>query len=1040
MQHAPLNRTHRTSISGQYPPSNFKLRHDPIPGFLARWAGAAEAKTSAGDGSARLRRPAALVTIALMILTTAQRAPSFVFALVAAGVALVTSSGCGPAPDAPPAEISASPGAQADALWPHQASDLAPDPAVRFGVLANGLRYAVLANPQPTEAVALRLYFDHGSLDEADDQLGLAHVLEHMAFNGSANVPEGEMVKILERAGLQFGPDTNAFTSFDQTVYQLDVPDISDETLDTAFFLLREIADKLTIAPDALDRERGVVLSEARAADTYRFRFTRSLWRFLYQGTHFAERFPIGSTEVIAAAPAERVRALYEAHHRPDEALLVMVGALDAADMAARIEATFDDWAAPDVPVPARTETTGPVRGGEAGLFIDPDMPPTLTLAVLRPAEPYEDTAESRRERTLTALATGAFNRRLSRLARASDAPFVGGGASISRVFDAYDQATVSMTVKADVWREALTLAEAELRRAVEFGFSDAEIAEQIANAEAGLEARANSADTRQSPDLADNLVSAFNGRSVFTHPRSDRDRFAALAPELDAAAVSAAFADWWRGAEPLIFMSADVAPAGGADALLDAFAEARQAPVTAPEAAAALAFAYDDLGPPAEVVERRTIADLGVEQAVLSNGVRISVKPTAFEDEIARLSVRVGGGSLELPADQPGLDRLMDSALIRGGLGAHTLDDLVSILAGTTLDLSFSVRADAFAFSGATTPEDLPLQLQVYAAYLADPAWRVEALDQHRRGLEVWLPTLDATPGAVSARVVPRLIRNDDPRFGIPDDDALLSRDLDEARVAFERARTRGAIEVAVVGDVDVDAVIDAIARSFGALEMRESTPPAFEAARVLTFAPPTPAPVRLTHAGEDNRTLIQVYWPTFDDTDAARARAGRLLERVFDLKLTETVREAFGASYSPGAGAFHSRIYPGFGYLNARIEATPQEADRMLETIDAIAAELAGGSISDDELIRAKTPILETIAQNQERNPYWLSVISTAWSDPDSLDRHRSAEAAYRALSIDDLTAVASAHLRPEHAVAVVIGPPEGGAPEGGALESVD
>ncbi|MCK5909293.1 MAG: insulinase family protein, partial [Caulobacter sp.] len=255
--------------------------------------------------------------------------------------------------------------------WAQALSDIAPDPAWRFGVLPNGMRYAIRKNATPPAQASLRLWFDAGSLMEADDQQGLAHFLEHMAFNGSKNVPEGEMIKILERHGLAFGADTNASTGFDETVYQLDLPKTDDGTVDTSLMLLREAAGELTIAPEAVDRERGVVLSEERARDTPGYRVAIKTLSAQMEGQLPPKRIPIGKTEVLKAAPAQRIRDFYEAYYRPERAVLVAVGDFDVDAMEAKIKGRFGDWAGKGQP--GKTPDVGPVakRGPTAKLIVE---------------------------------------------------------------------------------------------------------------------------------------------------------------------------------------------------------------------------------------------------------------------------------------------------------------------------------------------------------------------------------------------------------------------------------------------------------------------------------------------------------------------------------------------------------------------------------------------------------------------------------------------------------------------------------------------
>lgn len=936
-----------------------------------------------------------------------------------------------PAPETDPetdTETAEAPEQTAAAVWPHDASDLPPDPAVRYGRLDNGMRYAVLVNDTPSEAAALRLRVDMGSIHEAEDQLGLAHFIEHMIFNGSENVPEGEMIRILERHGLAFGPDTNAYTSFDETVYQLDLPAVDAETLDTAFFLMRETADRVSFDADAIERERGVVLSEERVRNTYGLRYAMARWEYLFPDARFADRWPIGEVEVLETAPRERFVDLYSRYYAPERALLVVTGDVDADDMVARIQESFGDWAGPDAPGADPDLGEVGARGLEAGFFYDPDMPTVVTINAVTPAANLPDTADNRRAQLVRDIGARILTRRLQTLSRAPDAPFAQASAAFDEYYDAADLAVVQLISRPEDWRAALGVGEQELRRALEHGFTEAELAEQIANLRAGLQNAADQADTRESPALADAIAGAFAADAVFTHPRSALERFESYAGDITVADVEAAFRDAWGEGAPIVYLATNFELENAEAEILAAYAASQAVAVEAPDPAAAETFAYEDFGAPGVVAERTQIEDLGVTEVVFENAVRLNVMATDFEDETVRVSVRAGGGMLEVSPEAPGVAFLADFLSI-GGLEAHSYDALQTLLAGRTVGLSFGAGADAFEFSAVTTPEDLTLQLQLFAAYLTAPGYREEGLTQYRQTVEIWYETLDATPQSVYSRDVPRLLRSGDPRYGVPAREELLAHDYAALDTVFARARNEGAVEIAVVGDVEVDAVIDAVAATFGALAPRRAEPEPFDAARVVAFPEADAAPVILRHAGEANRALALVFWPADDDSDALRTRRLRLLRSVFDLKLTERIREELGATYSPSAMSAFSSVNPGYGYLGVSLDLEPGEVDALYGVVDEIAASMVAGEISEDEVDRARRPILEQIEENLEQNEYWLSLISTAQTQPEYLDRHRVAADQYRSITREELIEAAAAYLRPETAYRVSILPPEQG-----------
>ena len=259
--------------------------------------------------------------------------------------------------------------------WPHANSDIAPDPAVRYGALPNGMRYIILKNATPAGQVALRLRIRAGSLQETDAQQGLAHFLEHLAFRGSANVPEGELQRTLERLGLRMGGDTNASTSQTQTVYRFDLTSNEDTTIDTGLMLMREVASELTLSPEQMEKERGVVLAEERFRDSPAARSREEQAKFLLKGQFALERLPIGKVEVLRTAPIGEFVSFYQNFYRPERATLIVAGDIDPENIERKITQRFADWQAkapdgadPDLGMPAE-------RGLESAVFVEASAP-----------------------------------------------------------------------------------------------------------------------------------------------------------------------------------------------------------------------------------------------------------------------------------------------------------------------------------------------------------------------------------------------------------------------------------------------------------------------------------------------------------------------------------------------------------------------------------------------------------------------------------------------------------------------------------------
>ena len=948
----------------------------------------------------------------------------------AAATALVLAA-CGgstaePAPDAPKDAAIPAPdytAMLASAEWAHDASDLAPDPSVIYGRLENGMGYVLMENDTPTGTAAIRMHIDAGSTAEADDQSGLSHFLEHMAFNGSTNVPEGEMIKILERYGLAFGPDTNAFTSFDQVQYMLDLPSVEEEVIDTGIFIMRETAGNLLLDADAIDRERGVIKSEERARDTYGLRNLVDELEFLAPDTILKDRLPIGDLEVIATAPRERFVDIYNKYYRPERVTFVMVGDFNAADIEAKIKDTFGDWeGAGDEGGDPDLGDIKTDRGLQANFFYDPDVPTTISVNYVKPYQKQADTADQRKEDLILSIGNGIVSRRLAKLARQEDAPFLSARAGNVDYYSVANVSSIDLTATPDTWEAALGVAEQELRRAIEHGFLESELKEQLANIRTGIENGVDRAETRESTALASQLANSVNNMRVFTTPQSGLERFNTYADEITVEMVHKAFVEQWKGTEPLIHMSNNVEIDDAEEKILAAYKASTTVDVAAPEETGAAEFGYTDWGTPGEVVMDERIEDLDIRTIKFANNVRLNVKKTDFEEGVVRVSLRVGGGELEMVDAPDGLSILAGNYYTAGGLGKHSADELQTLLAGKTVTTGFGVGADSFGSYGRTNAEDLELQMQLWAAFLTDPGFRPEGEAQWKQAISVFMPQLDATPSGIAQRDVGRILASGDTRFGYGSEADLAARTYAELKPYLERVASEAAIEIAIVGDVEEDAAIAAVANTFGALPERRAEALAFTEARNVRFTDQR-EPIALRHAGLEKQAMAMTYWKADDGFDHKTSAVQGLLRAIMRLELTDKLREELGATYSPWAGNTASELYPGYGYIFASSEIEPKDIERVHAAIDEIARQMAEGAITEDQLQRARKPILEGMEEAEEDNGSWIGLIDEAQSLPGDLDRWRNDEAVYSAITVEELTAAASKYFTPENTLRISI-----------------
>jgi len=907
--------------------------------------------------------------------------------------------------------LAAAPPTSSAPAWPQAQSDIKPDPAVRFGVLPNGMRYAIMHNATPGGQASLRLRVGSGSLEESDAQQGLAHVLEHMSFKGSTHVPAGEMIKILQRKGLAFGPDTNAETEWTQTVYMLDLPRGDADTVDTGLMLMRETAGELNLDDKALTPERGVVLSEERLRDTPEYRAEKAQIALLAQGQRIVDRFPIGTVDVIEHAPISLLRDYYRANYRPDRTTLIAVGDFDPAEMEAKIKARFSDWK--PVGSPTAEPDLGAVasRGLSAKVVELPGSSTRSMIAWVHPHDASPDTVDRRRRETIEALALAVLNRRLSVIAHSPNPPFLNARAGYDDLLHSDKVAQIEAVSTPGAWRPALASIEREGRR-ITLGVGDAELEREITEMRAALVNAVAGAATRRTPGLASDLVDAVNDDEVVTDPATDLALFDEYVKGLKAEEVTAAARAMFSGAGPLVELTSPTSVDGGDAALAAAFTKDATSPVSIRTADAAVTWPYGDFGPAGKVVARTHLDGVGAQSVHFANGVGLIVKPTSYRKDQILVSVRVGGGRLSLSPEQAG-SAWSAGALIGGGLKKISFEDSQRALAGKIYAATFGVGEDAFTFGGATQPRDLDTQLSVLAAYVAEPGFRPEAFERLRAAYIAALPQLAATPDGVVSRDLDGLLHSGDPRWMFPSETTLRAATPGDPKAVLEPALAGGPIEITIVGDIDPDKTVDLVASTFGALPAR---PPAWKSARAegpVHFPAPTSTPVTRADNGRPDQAEAIVAWPTTDFfADMKRSRAGMLAGEVLQNRILDQVRIAEGATYSPETEASFSESIEGYGSALSEVEMPPTKIPGFFDTVARITADLREKGLTDDELARARNPRVSGIEKAQLTNEYWLDRLSGSMADPRRLDLIRTTLPDYQAMTTADVQAAAKAY----------------------------
>lgn len=914
--------------------------------------------------------------------------------------------------------------------WAQTTSDVPADKAVRFGTLPNGMRYAIMHNATPPRQSSLMLRIDAGSLMEKDDQLGLAHFMEHMAFNGTKDIPKNDLISILQRLGLAFGADLNAATGFDQTFYQLHLPESDDKTIDTGLFVLREQVSDATMDPQDIVDERGVIAGEERLRNTPGLRVSRQQLALLAKGQKVVDRFPIGDLKIINTAPRAKFVDFYNSYYRPSRATLVAVGDFDVDAMEAKIRKQFGDWQpkGPDGANPDLGKVAA--HNGETKVTIEPGIPSNVTLSWTRAPDLAPDSVAKRRRDIVEALGLAVLNRRLGEMSRTDDAPFINAQSADDNLVRSVRISAVTAQFVPGKWKRALETIDQEQRRLVQYGVTDAELTREINAYRTRYENAAKSAATRNTRALAGSLITSVNERQVFTAPGTDLALFEAAVKGLTPAQVDAVIRQVFAGT-PMTLIASPVAIDGGETAVAAVARASRQVAVAPPKAPEKMPWPYTDFGTPGVVVARRDIPDLGATVVTFRNGVTLTVKQTDFSKDSVSINLLTGQGEQNFSPDKVDPRLVMIGGLHAGGLGKMTVDEMSRSLNGHVVGAGLATLGDHFLLSGGTRPADLQLEMQVMAAYLTDPAYRSTPFELTKASYPATYDSALALPGGAFSVYGAKLLADGDQRVGILSPDQIAGMSVDAYRPQLKALLDEGPIHITMVGDVSVDDAIKVTADTFGALPPRPPLGAPAPGADVRHFPAPTAEPIKFTHKGLAEQSLGYVAWPTVDATrDLTEARRVEVLAAVLKLRVLDEIREKEALAYSPGVSSTYSDTYKGYGALSVQAQTAPDKLPAFFKAVDAIVEKLRDEPVSEDELKRAREPIIEGTKRNQATNFWWLNqltfLVDRPWYEPQALTSIRDMEA----LTPADIQALARKYLRPDLAWKAEVLPANDGA----------
>ena len=891
-----------------------------------------------------------------------------------------------------------------DGDWLYRGSDIARDPAWRFGTLPNGLRYAVRRNALPAGQVSIRIRIDAGSLHEQDNERGWAHYVEHMLFRGTEAYPDRQARHIWQQLGASFGSDSNATTDATETVYQLDLPHADRTSLDTSLRVLADMMAAARFDPAAVAAERPVVLAEKERRPEISARALEISLPLYYSGLRYATRDTIGTDATLNGATAEGLRAFYRRWYRPDRAAIVLVGDADPAMLEELVRERFGGWQAqgpapgdPDFGTPA--EIPQPVAN-----LAYPGVPMTANIAWLRPYDPRPHTMARERQSLEEMLAARIINRRLEAHARGQSA-FITAAVGANRRRAVADTTTLSVSARDGRWREALAESFAIVGDALRAAPSAAEIDRELRNLRTGATAAVTGEPTLRSQVRADQLANAIDNRSVVATAQTVLDNFERNAPAMTPEAVGAAMQRLFTGLGPRMMLVSPEPIAGGPTVLAEGLAAARAA---APAIRAAERLvSFDDLplpGRPGRELSRSRIDDMDVTIVRFANGSTLTFKHTDHERGSVQVRLRFGHGLAGLSPDRPSLGWL-GSLIAPSGLAGLDLDGMERLLTGRRMALSFAVDEDSFVLGGQTNAADLADQLRLLTVKLTHPRWDPALFARFQAGAVQGYELQFASASARASRELGGVIRPNDQRWRPIERQEIPAVTVDQFRDYFAPLLAGGPVHAIIVGDVSIDQAVAAMLNTVAALPVRRTQAPAVGAERLRPPAP-DPEPRRFTHQGDRNQAYALIGWSTLGGRDQTRERrALALASNILQVRLFDRLREVEGATYSPSAAHLGSETFADWGVFYAGAEVRPDRAAAFFRAAREIVADLAANPVEADEFARAQNPVVTGIERRLATNSYWVGALENWVSSPQDIENVRNYLADYRALTADDV-----------------------------------
>ena len=908
------------------------------------------------------------------------------------------------------------------------ATPLPVSPLVKTGKLANGLTYYLQKNSRPAQKLELRLVIKAGSILEDDDQQGMAHLLEHMAFNGSTHFKKAELVSYLETIGVKFGADLNAYTSFDETVYILPIPTNQRANVDKGFQVLRDWAGGLALDAANIDEERPIVIEELRLGKGARDRMNKVLLPKLYNGSRYAQRLPIGKEEIISKGEHAALRRFYKDWYRPDLMAVVVVGDIDTAEAERLVRQHFSDLKNPANERARFEAPISPRNATEAVVITDKEANGT-TLLIRYPVKEAKlsTTIGTYREDLVQVLFTTILNQRLQELTQLAAPPFMGASSSVANLTARYEAYSASAGLGKGGATPAIEALVQEHARASKFGFTAAELERAKKNLLRQVERAYNERDKTESASLVGEFIDNFLNHESIPGIENEFNYTRELVPGISLDEVNRYARETIPSDAPklVVYMGAAKSelPTPSSEQLLAAFGTAEKIAVSARDEKAVAASLMEKPPVAGKIVAESEDKRLGTTMLTLSNGVKVLLKPTDFRNDQVMLSAaRYGGQSVFGDAD---IINARYASAVAGdmGTGAFSPVELRKILAGKTAGIAASLGMYTETLGGASGSADIETMFQMLYLKLTTVR-RDPDLFQSMIGKQVEAArNALAQPEAVFQDTQVATLFNNHPRVPrVPRPEEFTKIDLDRAlAIHKERFSSAKGLTFILVGSFDIAKIKPLIATYMASLPAQELSL-GYKDVGIRPVAGVVKKDVRV--GAEDKSRIALTFTAETEYSEDAQMRLNALIE-VMNIRIIEVLREKMALIYGGGMSGSIGRVpHPNY-VINIALPTGPANVDKVIATMFEEIERMKATGPTKVELEKVRQIWLQNHQKALRENGFWTARLQAAQLHGDDPALILTYEKRVNALTTDDVKKAAQHYFDTKNYVQVVMYP---------------